>query len=371
MPLSPSCGKAPVDAHGSVVHGAHGSRNGPVTERVDRRTFLAVGGGIIAGLVVARRPFTWPVRKGTPTFRFLADDPRFVYSRPCFSPSGERVVYMRAPATDNPGVAVNANRSPWTLWTTPTEGGEHHLLFDHPKVIPTRPDWSTVSNRIAFTGMTDEGAELWLLDPDTGDAKGVPLPDAYGGSVFYPTWYPDGERIAVTDYSSHTLLEVWPDEAEARPLTDPSRVWVGMASVAPDPESSPRIAFAGQPPGKVYSPSNNQIWIRQPDGGLHRLDEANGRTPWWSPSGDRLAFSAVRAASHPSPVISPRTLRSATSRIYVRRVGRDNPAIGVARAVSPPDHTAIHAKWHPSENLLACTMRSLVSRRRGVALLEL
>ena len=324
---------------------------------------------MLAGLALQNRtPPEWFDDQNV--FRFLVDDPQFVYSRPCFSPSGDRVLYMRAPATDNPSTAANSNRSPWTLWTVPTEGGEQRLLFDDPVIIPTRPDWSAVSNRIALTGMTAEGASVWILDPETGKVEPVAIADRYSGSLYYPTWYPDGERIAVTDYSSHTLLEVWPDQGRARPLTDPSRIWVGMASVAPEPQPLPRVAFAGQRPRDSYSVANNRIWIRQPDGTLHLLDAAHGRTPWWSPTGDRLAFSGVRTTAHPSPVISPRMFPPTNVRIYVQRVGPAGAAAGSPRVVSPPDHASIHPKWHPSGGLIACTTQSLVSGRRGVAVLS-
>lgn len=323
---------------------------------------------MLAELVVRRQ--TW-ARLFRPSFRFLVHDPRFVYSRPCTSPSGDHVVYMRAPATDDPGAAENSNFSPWELWTVPTAGGAPSLLFSDPNVRATRPDWSGTTNRIAFTGVTDRGATLWLLDPENGRMRQIPLGEPYRDELHYPTWYPDGERIALTDYRSRTLLEVWPDRQRVRPLTRPDRIWAGMASVAPDQGTMPRIAFAGQRPNVSYSTSNNRIWIRSPDGTLHLLDPQHGRTPSWSPLGDRLAFSSIRPRAHPAPVMWRRMLPQAAVGIYVRRVGLNGRALGAPRLISPPDHAAIHPKWHPSGRMLVCTMHSLVSGRRGVVLLQL
>ena len=334
--------------------------------------FLVVGGASLAGLLAFGQAPARTIPPSNPTFRFLVDDPRFVYSRPCVSPSGDRVVYMRAPATADPIAAENANLSPWTLWTAPWGGGESTLLFGDPDVRATRPDWSAASNRVAFTGITHDGeAALWILDPETGAGTRVRLDGPPRDRLFYPTWFPDGDRIALTDYRSHTLLEVWVDTGNVRPLTAPGTVLVGMASIAPDRGPMPRIAFAGQRPGGTYSVSENRIWIRLPNGGLRLLNGKHGRTPAWSPRGDELAFSSVRARPHPSPVMRPLLLPPAAMGIYVQRLDRQGVSIGSPRAVSPPDHAAVHPKWHPSGRLLVCTMHSLVSNRRGVAVLQL
>ena len=354
-----------VLSHGSAQHGSPGSEGNPI----DRRTFLGLGGAFLAAAAFARAPTTLFPRPPR-GFRFLVDDPRFVYSRPCFSPSGDRVLFMRAPATQDPGSAVNSNLSPWEFWTVPLEGGPPSLLFRDPTVRATRPDWSPVTNRIAFTGITDRGATLWILSPETGESTEITLPHPYRDSLHYPSWYPDGERLALTHYHSHTLLEVWPERGEARPLTDPNRIWAGMGSVAPDRNGPPRIAFAGQRPGRAYSVARNRIWIRSPSGRLRALDSGHGRTPWWSPTGDRIALSAVRTDVHPAPVIRPRRLAAAGIRIHVQRMSPGGQPVGKPRAVSPPDHAAIHPKWHPSERLLVCTMDSLVTGHRGVALLS-
>ena len=86
-----------------------------------------------------------------PTFRFVVKDPAFVYSRPCFSPSGLRILFMRAPATTNPRLIANSNLSPWSLWTVPASGGEQTRFFEHKKIRATRPDWCRETGTVAFT----------------------------------------------------------------------------------------------------------------------------------------------------------------------------------------------------------------------------
>jgi Tol biopolymer transport system component len=59
----------------------------------------------------------------------------------------------------------------------------------------------------------------------------------------HPSWYPDGERIAVKDAATYSIKRIDLPKGLVTTMTDPARVYAGMPSVSPDGKW---IAFAGQ-----------------------------------------------------------------------------------------------------------------------------
>jgi Tol biopolymer transport system component len=304
--------------------------------------------------------------------RFVGSDPAFVYSRPCFSPGGDLLLFMRAPATDDPVAALNADSSPWGLWTVPVEGGDPAPFFAQPGLAATRPDWCPRTGRIAFTGIRDRQAELWLIDADGKNPTPVPIGSPPRTRLYYPSWYPDGRSVAVTDYAARRVLRVDLASGDATPLTDPAAVWAGMGAASPDSEAGNPLAFAGQLPGGLYHPSRNRIWIQGADRAPRLLDGAPGRTPAWSPRGERLAFGSDRRRPVPTFTLHRRTVSGAAGAIFVQRLGPDTLPLGPPPdAVTPFDHGASHPKWSPDGKRLACMLHSLETGRRGIAVIDL
>ena len=173
-------------------------------------------------------------------------DPQWLYdedhtdSRPCFNAKGDTVVFMREGGVDGPG----------RLYTIPVPSqlpgtGTPKLLFP---TIPgsnddnaTRPDWSWTNHRIAFSGahsvvgplVVERG--LFLVDADGTNLDYIPIHGAGPiGNIEYPSWYPDGQHVAVTDYGNYRILHV--DTASSPPgnayeLTKPDWILIGQSSV--------------------------------------------------------------------------------------------------------------------------------------------
>jgi Tol biopolymer transport system component len=278
---------------------------------------------------------------------------------------------MRAPATGDPVAALNADASPWSLWVVPVEGGNAVPFFSDPGLAATRPDWCRRTGRVAITGIRSGRAELWLLDADGGNPTLVPVGSPPRTRLFYPSWYPDGRSVAVTDYAGHQVLRVDVRTGEATPLTDPALVWAGMAAVSPEPPASPPLAFAGQPPGGAFDQNRNRIWIQAGGGAARPLDRAPGRMPAWSPGGERLAFASSRRRPAPAFTLHRRSVPASQGSVFVQPMARDGRPLGPAEAVTPFDHGAAHAKWSPDGRRLVCMLHGLETGRRGIAVIDL
>ena len=120
------------------------------------------------------------------------------------SPDGERVVYTRR--------TVAGDRYQVNLWLVPYRGGRPRRLT-HGRWSDTAPAWSPDGRTIAFLSDRgaaakpddDTGAELYLIDPDGGEAERVCK--APHGGVGAPLWSPDGRAIAFV--SSGDEVRFW------------------------------------------------------------------------------------------------------------------------------------------------------------------
>src|SRR5262249_38213445 len=138
---------------------------------------------------------------------------------------------------------------------------------------------------------------------------------------------PNVHRLYRTDFQS-------PPE----PLTDDSKIWVGMPSVSPSTRRGNPIAFAGMIPNSGgYDENNNQIWGIQPaTGSFHQLAPLQGRSPWWSPDGSSIVFESNRLSGG-----------TQSYRIFLES-GGGGPAV----ALTPPGLGVQHAKFSPDGSRL-------------------
>jgi len=269
---------------------------------------------------------------------------------PCFSPDGKVVLFSRS----------LDGRKTWELFVVPTTGGDAHRLADSPlPVSATRANWSVRNNMIAFIGTAGDGKNrVWLINPDGTN----PHPVAAAGlsdRVLYPSWYPDGEHLAVMDAAEEVIKRIHREQGTAVIVTDHRQVLTGMPSVSPDGKW---IAFAGQKnAGQAYDQTRNSIWLLGEGGALRMLEPAasQGRTPAWSPDGRWLSFESNRGSSgelHAAFIIN-----------------RDGTGL---RQVTDYELNANHPVWSPDGTRLAFAARhpkdadatglAIIDVRRGV-----
>ena len=169
------------------------------------------------------------------------------------------------------------------------------------------PSWSPDGKRIAFTSsskvigvhvvgvhpppVVDEPPQIYVMDADGKNQQKLTNTDF---AEWEPSWSPDGKRIAFT---SSGAMDTWGwhiyvVDADGKNLRklDPNNKGGWYPSWSPDGK---RIAFVSTRDGW----GNSNIYVMDADGSNQQrlTDGPNGdRYPSWSPDGQRIAFASIR-----------------------------------------------------------------------------
>ena len=151
--------------------------------------------------------------------------------------------------------------------------------------------------QIAFVSQRDGDFEIYVMDADGGNQQRL---TNNPGDDRFPSWSPDGKRIAFSarrpghfENNFGTTYEIYAMDAdggnEQRLTENRNNDW--HPSWSPDGK---RIAFSSDRKGDLQ---NFEIYAMDADGGNEqRLTEnrAHDRFPSWSPDGKRIAFFSSR-----------------------------------------------------------------------------
>jgi Tol biopolymer transport system component len=191
-----------------------------------------------------------PTAAPTPARQFLTMPRGAMDSRPTFSPDGKTVLFGRS--TDH--------GKTWKLFVVPVSGGDARELTRIPlPVTMSRGNWSKRGDLIAFTGTSRDGKNrVWVIKADGTEPRELAL-SQLSHQVYYPRWYPDGNKLAVVDFADNSLKEIDIRREDVTRITNPEQVLAGMPAVCPDGKW---IAFAGQKnDGQKYDQEKNSIWL--------------------------------------------------------------------------------------------------------------
>lgn len=201
---------------------------------------------------------------------------------PAWSPDGTRIAFVSGRDRKNGIYVMNADGTEPTLLTFLNGGNEH------------RPAWSPDGTRIAFPdhppAITDPrqagAAAIYVMNADGTSA--TPLTGPPYHEDYWPTWSPDGTRIAFVSSRDGPwdLYIITADGANLTRLTN-----------TPEPEGAPawspdgaRIAYA-----RGGSMDGGDIYVMNADGtNPTQLTHEGGARPTWSPDGTQMAFMSNR-----------------------------------------------------------------------------
>ena len=220
-------------------------------------------------------------------------------TNPAWSPDGKRIAFM----SDRDGHVNIRGRSAYEIYVMDADGGNQRNLTNNPD-RDISPSWSPDGKRIAFVSDRDvdggeavHNYEIYVMAADGGNLQRVTnnlTEDEY------PSWSPDGKRIAFSarrdghfENELGITYEIYVMDAdgenEQRLTENRNNDW--NPSWAPDGK---RIAFMSDRKGDAVS---FDIYIMNADGGnQQKLTNNRGwdGSPSWSPDGKRIAFMSYR-----------------------------------------------------------------------------
>jgi serine/threonine protein kinase/Tol biopolymer transport system component len=256
---------------------------------------------------------------------------------PVWSPSGARIAYW----------AVDTGQR--DLYTIPAAGGPRTAVT-HDAAMDWGPKWSADGKYLYFSSDRGGSMNIWRIpiDETTGAATGAPEPVTQGVTAAeQATLSRDGARLAFRSAMSATNPVAIPFDPAAERAGSPTPILDRTGSMIPTGIS---------PDGQWLSMFNvfehqEDIFIARVDGSdLRRLtdDEFRDRAPVWSPDGKEIAFYSNRTDNYGIWSVKPDAsgLRPLTER------GKGNEHNLLYPAYSPSGDRMVASRLRADETVL-------------------
>ncbi|MDE0012596.1 MAG: hypothetical protein OXU36_15705 [Candidatus Poribacteria bacterium] len=190
------------------------------------------------------------------------------------------IAWAKAPAT--PKILFTSTRDGNYEVYTMNPNGTEQVNLTHHRAADLDARWSPTGEQILFVSDRDGVRDLYFIDPDGSHVRRV-----FGKSTYRhdPTWSPDGKQIA---YSRRELGQRFIYIATLKTKKEERITPGGLPDWSPDGRE---IAF------NTAAKDHMQINILNVETGRQKIFWQRGvvpswtRSPAWSPTGDKIAFS--------------------------------------------------------------------------------
>ena len=152
--------------------------------------------------------------------------------------------------------------------------------------------YASRKTKIAFTSTRDGNAEIYVMDGDGRNHKRLTVNPTMDR---YPTWSPDGKKIAFVSNRNKGYIQIWVIDADGgNPIRLTDGVWDRNPDWSPDGR---KIAYDFLLNPLDHDRWNRTIYVMDSNGkNNRRLIEKPGwdTNPSWSPDGEKIAFASYR-----------------------------------------------------------------------------